>query len=218
MVLYRSAYLFAPPSDWELTEVKDHTVHLGPPQSAPSTMADTQEVLEQTAVQLGNPLALQVKAFYSPVRIPNSAESIFLFLGTGGARLNKIITHFTSGGNSPVQWGQPHVVLGIHTSSWNQTAQVRGIMQFCWCEVRCCILCSHLLGTTNTFCFAFSFLLVMCFPATKQGEDVECSRRSKVRSWGCHKNRAKIRWEITVSHWVGDTVVRKLRFSRTIDM
>lgn len=94
-------------------------------------MADTQEVLEQTAVQLGNPLALQVKAFYSPVRIPNSAESIFLFLGTGGARLNKIITHFTSGGNSPVQWGQPHVVLGIHTSSWNQTAQVRGIMQFC---------------------------------------------------------------------------------------
>ncbi|KAL0626524.1 hypothetical protein AAY473_005583 [Plecturocebus cupreus] len=44
--------------------------------------------------------------------------------GTVGIRLKVVITYFTSGSNSPVQWGQPHVVLGIDTSSWNQRVQM----------------------------------------------------------------------------------------------
>lgn len=163
--------------DWELAEVKGHAAHFGYPSHSPTqhhTWHAGGTQINSCSILKSNPLSLEVKAFCSPVRIPNSAESIFLFLATRGAQLNKTITHFTSGGHSSVQWGQPHVVLGIYTSSWNQTAQVRGIRQsgkvlLMLCQMLC-ILHYHSPGTITTFHFVFFFLSVTCFLATKQEE------------------------------------------------
>ena len=140
------------------------------------------------------------------VRIPNSAESIFPFLETGGARLSKIITHLTPGGDSPVQRGQPLVVLGILTSSWNQTAQVRHIMPsgqvlltrsqklclvllFAWCK-------QHIL----VFFLCINYVL-----SGQTGGYTESRRRSKIMSLDCHRNWVKTRKEMTGSPWGGDS-------------
>lgn len=120
-----------------------------------------------------------------------------------------------------MQRGQPHVVLGIHTSSWNQTAQIRGIIQsgqvllmrsqmlylvlFAWYKQHILFVCLF-------------FLCINHVLSGQTGGDTESSRRSKIMSLECHKNQVKTRREITVSRWVGDTVLRKLRFSRTLEI
>lgn len=104
-----------------------------------------------------------------------------------------------------MQRGQPHVVLGIHTSSWNQTAQVRRIMpsgQVLLTRSQK-LLCSCLPGANNTFWFFF--LCINHVLSGQTGGYTESRRRSKIMSLDCHRNWVKTRKEMTGSPWGGDS-------------
>lgn len=71
-----------------------------------------------------------------------------------------------------MQRGQPHVVLGIHTSSWNQTAQVRSIIQ----SGQVLLMRSQMLYLVLLFAWykqhilfvCFFFVSIMCFLARQE--------------------------------------------------